>query len=97
MDRTTIESRSYTGMPIPEHMPRPTTMAMPNMSLTALAGLGDTSTGITPTDLVQRLPSIVNPAPVVADPCSSIAEWVSNNNGLAIVALAALAWFTFKD
>jgi hypothetical protein len=97
MDRTTIESRSYTGMPLPDHMPGIVRTRMPSMGLTALAGLGDATTGLTPTDLVQRLPSIVNPTPAVADPCSAIAEWVSNNTVWAIVILGGLAVFAFKE
>jgi hypothetical protein len=97
MDRTTIESRSYTGMPLPEQMPGVAMMRMPSLPLTALAGLGDTTTGITPTDLVQRLPSIVNPTPVTPDPCSPIAEWVSQNTVWALLVLGGLAWFAFKD
>ena len=100
MDRTTIESRAYTGMPIPEELPHPTTMRLPSMPLTALSGLsglGQANTTMTPTDLVQRLPSIVNPTPAVATTCDSISTWVDQNNIWALLILGGLAFLAFKD
>lgn len=96
MDRTTIESRSWTGVPIPTPMPAMVARQVPSMALStaSLSGLGDASSGITPEDLVQRLPSIVNPIPdVVGDTYDSFTQWVCDNPLLAALGLSAAAYF----
>ena len=97
MDRTTLISRNNTGMPLPEMMPS-LNRRLPSAVTTArLSGLGATDSGLTPTGLVQRLPSIVNPDPVVtatAD-CGWFTLWVSQNPMMALGALGVIAYFTF--
>lgn len=96
MDRTTLISRNRTGMPFPEMMPS-LNRRLPSAVVTAqLSGLGATDTGLTPTSLVERLPSIVNPDPVVtatAD-CDWFTMWVSENPMMALGALGLIAYFT---
>lgn len=99
MDRTSIISRAQSGLPLPELLPRPTTMTMPSVVHTAnLSGLGAASDGLTADTLVQRLPSIVNSDPVVtgAAACGGFTQWVSDNPLLAAAGLAALAYFTMR-
>lgn len=95
MDRTTIESRSWSAVPLPAQMPAATHKQMPSMALSAssLSGIGDTSAGIAPQDLVQRLPSIVNPTPDVVGGCDSFSQWVNDNPMIAGLGLAAAAYF----
>lgn len=52
---------------------------------------------LTPTDLVQRLPSIVTPVAtdVSAPPCDSVTSWVSENPIMAGLGLLAI-WFAIR-
>jgi hypothetical protein len=93
MDRTSIVSRSQSNIPLPAQMPSAARLRMPSVS--GISGLGATDSGLTPSALVQRLPSIVNPAPVdLSPPCSSFTQWVADNPGLAFGGLALVAYFT---
>lgn len=94
MDRTSFVARNQSNIPLPALMPATALQYLPSVS--GISGLGDTSTAITPTDLVQRLPSIVNPAPVdhLAATCDAFTLWVANNPALALGGLAVVAYFT---
>jgi len=103
MDRTSIMSRGQSNVPLPALMPRPTTMTMPSLPATSQAlhggvsGVGAMDTGLTPDLLVQRLPSIVNPDPVVPNPgCSAFEQWVADYPFMAAMGLVAVAYFTMK-
>ena len=63
-------------------MPRPTTAALPTITGTANAETPP-SEPIVPLDLVRRLPSIVNTAPVEMNPPCSFSQWVADNPILA--------------
>lgn len=96
MDRTSVVSRSQTNIPLPAHMPSQAYMPMP--SVHGISGMGDTpsaSSQVTPTTLVQRLPSIVNPLPTdLGATCDAFTMWVSENPFWAIGGLAVIAYFT---
>ena len=91
-------------------LPTATTATMPTVTGTANAWVGrqtgmhngqrggKTPRAITPEYLNQRLPSIVNPAPVDLGPppCGGgIGGWVSANPGLAAAGLLLLAWMAW--
>lgn len=96
MDRTSVVSRSQTNIPLPARMPAAAHLPMPSVS--GISGLGaDTSasTAVTPTTLVQRLPSIVNPQPTdLGASCDAFSLWVSENPLWALGGLAVIAYFT---
>ena len=82
-------------------MPSATTATMPTVTGTANAVLGTNGqvgngpVAITPAWLNQRLPSIVNPAPLdmgVPGCGGGVSGWVGDNPVLALVGLAALAY-----
>lgn len=87
MDRTSFVSLNQANMPLPKPL-------MP--SVKAIAGIGDApQSTITPTTVVQRLPSIVNPvATNLNATCDPLAMWVSQHPLLAIGGLAVVAYFT---
>lgn len=77
-----------------------TTATLPSMTDTAQAVAGNqpvTPTALTPQSLVERLPSIIQPAPTVVNPdaCDPFTQWVADNQLLAAIGLGALAWFVF--
>jgi hypothetical protein len=91
-------------------LPTATTATMPTVTGTANAWVGrqtgmhngqrggKTPRAITPEYLNQRLPSIVNPAPVNVGPppCGGgIVAWVGENPGLAAAGLVLLAWWAW--
>ena len=95
MDRTSFLSRNQTNVPMPAIMPRAAMFGMP--SVNGISGLGDTTTtsALAPTDVAQRLPSIVNPTPVdLGAACDPFPAWVAANSALAIGGLAVVAYFT---
>jgi hypothetical protein len=74
-----------------------TTRTLPSIIDTVQASTGGapvTPTAMTPQSLVERLPSIIQPAPVnVAAPaCDPLTQWVSDNQLLAALGLGLLAW-----
>lgn len=72
-------------------MPKATTLVFPDIVATANAGLG-AYTNITPQNLNQRLPNIVNSTPsAVVSGCDPFTDWINNNPLLAMGALAAVA------
>lgn len=87
MDRTSFVSLNQANIPLPKPL-------MP--SVKAIAGIGDAAqSAVTPTTVVQRLPSIVNPTAVnLSDTCDPLAMWVSEHPLLAIGGLAVVAYFT---
>ena len=96
MDRTSVVSRSQTNIPLPAQMPSQAYMPMP--SVHGISGLGDdastVSTAVTPTTLVQRLPSIVTPSPTdLGASCDAFSLWVSENPVWALGGLAVIAYF----
>jgi hypothetical protein len=92
MDRTSFVARNQSEIPLPAPMPMVKHVHMP--SVAGIGGLGATAT-TTPTALVQRLPSIVNPTPVdLSTTCDWFTLWVANNPGIAMVGLATVAYFT---
>ena len=82
-------------------VPQFTTQSLPSMIDTATVANGGvpvTPTALTPQSLVERLPSIIQPAPAVVNPnpsCDPLTEWVSNNQLLAALGLGVLAWAIF--
>lgn len=96
MDRTSVISRSQTNIPLPQPMPASAYLPMP--SLHGIGGVGDggsASSGLTPTAVVQRLPSIVNPTPTdLGASCDAFTLWVSENPFWALGGLAMIAYFT---
>ncbi len=60
--------------------------------LNGLAGLGDFAPGLTPSDLVAPMPSIIAPRPSnnTPDTTCQISSWVQNNTGLAVLAAVAV-------
>jgi len=77
------------------HLP-PATLA--NLrAMQGVSGLGDGSASslVTPTTVVQRLPSIVNPTPTeLGATCDAFTLWVSENPFWALGGLAVIAYFT---
>jgi hypothetical protein len=72
-----------------QQMPKTTTQTMPDITSTA----HEPPPPITPESLMQRLPDIVNPAPVIVPTCAdAFAQWVDGNKLLAVGGLALLAW-----
>lgn len=82
-------------------MPKPTTMAMPDMVRTAVAQGAQAAgsspqPGLIPMDFLKPLPSIVNTAPEqFASPCDPISTWVGENPILAAGVLLGL-WLVVK-
>ena len=82
-------------------VPQFTTQALPSMidsAAVANGGVPVTPTALTPQSLVERLPSIIQPAPTTVNPnppCDPLTEWVSNNQLLAALGLGVLAWAIF--
>ena len=95
MDRTSFVSLNQANIPLPQPlmMPSATNRRMPTVR--AIGGLGDSTTPLTPTTVVQRLPSIVNPvATDLSAQCEPFTLWVSQNPWFAIGGLAVIAYFT---
>lgn len=93
MDRTSFLSRNQSNVPMPAIMPRAAVFGMP--SVKGISGIGDTPSAVTPTTVVQRLPSIVNPTPVdLGATCDPFTAWVAANPLLAIGGLAVVAYFS---
>lgn len=87
MDRTSFVSLNQANIQLPKPLVMP--------SVKAIGGLGEGTTPLTPTTVVQRLPSIVNPtATNLAATCDPFAMWVSQNPWFAIGGLAVIAYFT---
>ncbi len=82
-------------------MPQSTKAAMPTIAQTATATQPAPQPALTPQDLNQKMPSIVNTSPAVMPQATcpdSFAAWVSSNPLIAAVGLAALAYAVFgKD
>ena len=78
-------------------MPSATQSVMPSITATANVVAPQPPPVLTPQNMAQRMPTIVNPAPVnVAPPCSDdFATWVSNNTMLTVGGLALLAFMVF--
>ncbi len=93
MDRTSFITRNQSNIPLPAPMPMVKYAKMP--SVAGIGGLGATPAPIDPTDLTQRLPSIVNPTAVnLAATCNPFVLWVSENPVLAGAGLAVIAYLT---
>jgi len=82
-------------------VPKFTTAQMPDMILTAQAVSGQGTApsqppALTPQSLNERLPSIVQPAPVtVPPPCDSFAQWVNDHQLLIGIGMALTAFFVW--
>lgn len=74
-------------------MPSATKSVMPSITATAQV-VNTPPLTVTPQFLTQKMPSIVNPAPMVVAPACTdpFAQWVSDNTLLAAGGLALLAW-----
>jgi len=87
------------------NMPQSMTAMLPNMVDTARVaaaaggtqgtgvdgGIATNAPGITPQYLLDRLPSIVAPAPVVKPPaCDDFTQWVNDNSLIVAGALGVL-------
>jgi hypothetical protein len=93
MDRTSFLSRNQANIPLPAAMPAAVISRMPTVN--GISGLGVTPAPLTPTTLVQRLPSIVNPSAVdLSATCDPFTAWVAGNPLFAIGGLAVIAYFT---
>ncbi len=88
-------------------MPVSTTAVMPSMAATVAAarardharawayGLGDVATqpGLTPSSLLNPMPSITNSTPQVVGPaCTGVNQWINDNPLFAVGILAGLAF-----
>jgi hypothetical protein len=76
-------------------MPQSTAAAMPTMTNTATATQPAPQPALTPQDLNQKMPSIVNTSPAVIPQATcpdSFAAWISGNPLVAAIGLAALAY-----
>lgn len=82
------------SVPTPAPMPSATQSTMPSITSTAQVVAPQPPPVLTPTNMQQRMPTIVNPAPMnVAPVCTDdFATWVSNNTMLAVGGLAVLAF-----
>jgi hypothetical protein len=80
-------------------VPQTMTAGMPSMTLTAQAVAYPPvpSMGITPQYLLQRLPSIIQPAPVNLQSCNTFAEWISDNGLMVGLGMALAAWLLWKE
>lgn len=80
-------------------VPKTMSAHMPSVTLTANATTPSPQpTALTPQSMLQRLPSIIQPAPVdLAPPCDTFATWVSNNGLLVGVGMAVVAWLMWKE
>jgi hypothetical protein len=81
-------------------VPQFTTGSLPSMVDTAITVNGNqpvTPRALTPQSLVERLPSIIQPAPAVVTPdaCDPFTQWVNDNQLLAALGLGVLAWAVF--
>jgi hypothetical protein len=82
-------------------VPQFTTQTLPSMTDSAQAATGNqpvTPPALTPQYLVEKLPSIIQPAPVDVTPpppCDPLTQWVSSNQLLAALGLGVLAWAVF--
>lgn len=81
-------------------LPSSTTLQMPSMSATVASNAPPSAgqQGLTIHDLNQRLPSIVQSAPIVmsADAgCTGVEKWVADNPVMAGLGLIGLAIFLF--
>jgi hypothetical protein len=92
MDRTSFIARNQSSVPLPQPFPEASISRLPSVQGIGGIGIGDT---VAPTDLVQRLPSIVNPTPVnLSATCDAFTLWVAANPMLALGGLAVVAYFT---
>ena len=73
-------------------MPRPTTMEMPSITLTAAtAAAGAPQPGLMPVDFLKPMPSIVSTTPEQMDAdCTPFAQWINHNPLLAAGLLLGL-------
>lgn len=80
-------------------IPKTMTANMPSMALTVEAVTPGPvqPTGLTPHSLLERLPSIIQPAPVNVEPCNTFASWIADNGLLVGIGMAALAWFAWSE
>lgn len=81
-------------------VPQFTTQQLPSMTETAQAVTGNqpvTPPALTPQSLVERLPSIIQPAPAImpTPSCDPLTAWVSQNQLLAALGLGVIAWALF--
>jgi len=76
-----------------DSMPVSTTAVMPSITTTARA-LGDVpQPGLTPSSLLNPMPSITNSTPQVVGPaCTGINQWINDNPLFAVGILAGLAF-----
>lgn len=86
---------SYISTPA-DSMPVSTTSSMPSMTATSQLLTASPQPGLTPSSLLNPMPSITNSTPVVVGPsCSGINQWVNDNPLLAAGILAGLAFLMF--
>lgn len=83
-------------LPTAAPMPKATSMAMPSVTDTVNSNPPTPAPVLSPALLVQKMPSIVNPAPmnVAPVPCSNdFAQWVNDNPLIAVAGLAVVGYF----
>lgn len=78
-------------------MPKATTQALPTMTPSAReAAILPAQGALNPVSLVRPLPSIVTQAPIdMAPSCSTFAQWVTENKGIAVALLVGGALLAF--
>ena len=81
---------SYISTPA-DSMPVSTTATMPSMTATSQLLTASPQPGLTPSSLLNPMPSITNSTPQVVGPtCSPINQWINDNPLLAVGLLAGL-------
>lgn len=74
-------------------MPVSTTAVMPSMTYTAQVFGTAPQPGLTPSSLLNPMPSITNSTPLVVGPaCTGVNQWINDNPLLAAGILAGLAF-----
>lgn len=93
------ELNTYGGPVVDSGVPKTMTATMPSMTMTAQAAATHPvqPPALTPAYLLEKLPSIIEPAPINVAPCDTFAQWVSDNGILVGVGMALLAWFVWKE
>lgn len=90
-------SQPYSTCPCPPQMPKATTAVMPTITMTEREqAVNAANPPAQPFDFVRPLPSIVSTDPVEVTPsCSTFADWVDQNKGLAIGGLVLAGFLIF--
>lgn len=83
---------SYIASPS-DAMPSPTTAVMPSITYSAQMLGTSPQPGLTPSSLLNPMPSITNSTPAVVGPaCTGVNQWINDNPLFALGILAGLAF-----